>query len=72
MGFADCALDDGVALADMLDGCDIETLPIINCGLIDDELIRALHRMERTSLRTVNLSGSRLTGGVTRVRRNNR
>ena len=33
MGFADCALDDGVTFAEVLDNCIIEALSIINCGL---------------------------------------
>ena len=55
MGFADCALDDGVTFVDTLDGCDTRSLSIINCGLTADDLIRALSRMEGASIRTVNL-----------------
>lgn len=55
MGFADCALDDGVTFVDTLDGCDTRSLSIINCGPADDDLIRALRRMRDTSIRTVNL-----------------
>ena len=55
MGFADCALDDGVAFAEVLDSYTVEALSIINCGPADDELSWALRRMEGTSIRTVNL-----------------